>query len=85
MPKHALNSELLVGNYADATQKTCPMCHKKFLMYSKSHAYILYSNKYKCKIHLCSWKCLRAYEEKQKSRLDRKHEEDIQKQLRGEM
>ena len=62
--------------------KRCPVCKKMFIMYDKhSHAFKITKNG--TQVPVCSWGCLRKYEQKHQSKHEARLREQIEKQLQG--
>lgn len=62
--------------------KKCPVCKKRFIMYdSDAHAFKITKNS--TQIPVCSWSCLREYEQKHQSKYEARRRALIEKQLQG--
>lgn len=53
------SSKYSVTHQVHEVEKECPICGKKFTVYSEHHAYKIGTTK---KIKVCSWNCMRQYD-----------------------
>lgn len=67
---------------AIGSEKTCPVCKKRFLVPDPK----VYAYRVKCKtnnLYVCSWSCLRKYEEKHDGKRLMRQKYKIQRELKG--
>lgn len=68
--------------YALGIDKQCPVCKKRFIMYD-SHAHVFKITKKGQQVPVCSWGCMRRYEQKHEGKHEARRRELIEKQLQG--
>ena len=62
--------------------KQCPVCNKKFILYDAyAHAFKITKNG--TQVPVCSWSCLRKYEQAHPRKNEAHRRELIEKQLQG--
>ena len=65
------------------TDKQCPVCKKMFIMYD-SHAHVFkVTKKNGTQVPVCSWSCLRKYEQAHPRKHEARRRALIEKQLQG--
>ena len=71
--------------YTPAVETTCPICNKLFMIAAPdSYVYKVkdYNNRTK---YLCSWGCLRTWENQNKNKSQEAKKKRIQRQMMGKM
>lgn len=64
------------------TDKQCPVCNKMFIVYD-THAYAFRITKNGTQVPVCSWGCLRKYEQEHEREYVARRRKRIEKQLQG--
>ena len=63
--------------------KKCPVCKKRFTMYDANAHVFKITKKNGTHVPVCSWGCLRKYEQEHESKHEARRRELIEKQLKG--
>lgn len=69
--------------HSPSMEKTCPICKKQFMVYLPEKYVYRVRDSHKHVKFLCSWSCLRAWENKYKGKSQEAKKRQIQKQLMG--